>query len=136
MTNKEEEEYLKIKGIKKNKKGALYVSNPDLLEEIIKSREADELTYNAVMMLKLLCERLAMMKYCKYSEWRDDLTAGAILDCLTYWRGFDPKKSSNPFAYFTSVATNGMNKTWRSMGKLHFPESVMTSIDNINVHSI
>lgn len=136
MTNKEEEEYLKIKGIKKNKKGALYVSNPDLLEEIIKSREAGELTYNAAMMLKLLCERLAMMKYCKYSEWRDDLTAGAILDCLTYWRSFDPEKSSNPFAYFTSVATNGMNKTWRSMGKLHFPESVMTSLDNINVHSI
>lgn len=136
MTKKEEEEYLKIKGIKKNKSGALYVSNPDLLEEILKSRENDELTYNAVMMLKLLCERLAMMKYCKYSEWRDDLTGGAILDCLRYWRSFDPEKSSNPFAYFTSVATNGMNKTWRAMGKLHFPESIMTSVDNINVYSI
>ena len=37
-----------IDGIKVNKQGKAYVSNPALLEEIIKSKERDELTPAAV----------------------------------------------------------------------------------------
>ena len=56
-----------------------------------------------------------------------------MLDALLYWKSFDPEKSNNPFAYFTSLLTNGLAKGWRKLyGK--FKASEMTSLDN-NIHS-
>lgn len=128
--------YDNIKGIKKNKTGSYYVSNPILLEEMIKSKNNNELTNDAVIMLTLLCENLSKKMYYKDPEYREDCISNAILDCLQYWRNFDPEKSKNPFAYFTSVATNGFAKQWRCLGKMKFPDSIMTSLSDENVFSI
>ena len=128
--------YDNIKGIKKNKTGSYYVSNPILLDEMIISKKQDKLTNDAVIMLTLLVENLSKKKYYKTPEEKEDCISNAILDCLQYWRNFDPEKSKNPFAYFTSVATNGFAKQWRSMGKMNFPDSIMTSLSNENVFSI
>ena len=46
---------------------------------------------------------------------KEDCKQTALLDCLQYWRGFDPEKSNNPFAYFTSVITNGYAKGWNTL---------------------
>lgn len=125
-----------IEGIKKNKSGNYYVMNSALYAEIVKSKAQDELTHNAVMMLALLCENLSKKLLYKDADDRKDCISGSILDCLTYWRSFDTSKSTNPFAYFTSVATNGAAKTWRKLGKINFPDSIMTSLDNANIHSL
>jgi len=60
-----------------------------------------------------------------------------MLDCLQYWRGFDPEKSNNPFAYFTSVITNGLAKGWNAFypQNKQVPGAIFTSIDN-NIYSI
>jgi hypothetical protein len=34
---------------------------------------------------------------------RDEMVADAIENCVMYASNFDPKKSSNPFAYFTQI---------------------------------
>jgi len=36
-------------------------------------------------------------------SFREDMVLDAIENCLTYMDNFDPKKSSNPFAYFTQI---------------------------------
>lgn len=125
-----------IPGIKKNKSGDYYVSNPVLYEEIVKSKKADELTKDAVSMIILLVLNLSKKLYYSNPDDRDDCISSAIMDCILYWRGFDPKKGNNPFAYFTSIATNGMAKNWRAMGKTKFPDSIVTSLDQDKVFSL
>src|SRR3990167_3413716 len=36
--------------------------------------------------------------------YREDMILDAIENCLTYVDNFDPKRSTNPFAYFTQIA--------------------------------
>lgn len=38
--------------------------------------------------------------------WVEDMRAEAILTVVKYLRNFDPSKSSNPFAYITTICTN------------------------------
>lgn len=120
----------------KNKAGKEYVKNKDLLEEMIISKEQDKLTDRAVAMLTLICENIIRKMIYQNPDDRQDCLQGAILDCLMYWRSFDAAKSSNPFAYFSSVAANGLGKTWRKLGKLNFPASIMTRLDGNNIHNL
>lgn len=123
-----------IEGIKTNKAGKQYVSNPYLLQEIMKSKEQDQLTKEALIMFQLMIENISARKYYNNPDDRKDCWQSAYLDILQYWRGFDPEKSKNPFAYFTSLIVNGMNKGWQKIsGKIK--KSDMVSLDN-NIHSI
>ena len=86
-----------------------------------------------------MVENISSKKKYPSKEEKEDCQQQAILDCLLYWKSFDPSKSAqpNPFAYFTSLITNGIAKGWNS---LH-PENkeakgaIFTSIDN-NIYSI
>ena len=123
-----------IEGIKTNKQGKQYVSNPYLLQEIMKSKAQNELTPEAIQMFQLMIENISAKKHYNDPEDRKDCWQSAYLDILLYRRGFDPEKSKNPFAYFTSLIVNGMNKGWHKIsGKIK--TSDMISIDN-NVHSL
>lgn len=126
-----------IEGIKVDKTGREYVSNPALLKEIIKSKEQDELTPNAIQMLLLMIENIQRKRYYKDPEEKKDCASAAMVDVLLYWRNFDQNKSNNPFAFYTSVITNGIAKGW---DKLHpetkkCPGARFTSLDN-NIHSL
>lgn len=125
-----------IEGIKVDKTGREYVSNPFLLAEIIKSKEKGELTSNALQMLLLMIENIQRKRYYKTPEEKEDCASSAIYDVLMYWQNFNPEKSTNPFAFYTSVITNGLAKGW---DKLHpenkkCPGARFTSLDN-NIHS-
>ena len=126
-----------IEGIKTKKDGTEYVSNPFLFKEIMKSKEQDELTPDAIQMLMLMVENIIAKKTFKSPEDKEDCKQTALLDCLQYQRGFDPEKSNNPFAYFTSVITNGYAKGWNAL----YPQNkkakgaIFTSIDN-GIYSI
>ena len=126
-----------IEGIKVNKDGKEYVSNPFLFKEIMKSKEQDKLTDAAIQMLMLMVDSIIAKKTFKTAEDKEDCKQTALLDCLQYWRGFDETKSTNPFAYFTSVITNGYAKGWNTL----YPQNkkvkgaIFTSIDN-GIYSI
>jgi hypothetical protein len=90
-------------------------------------------------MLSLMVDKIIEKngKYFKTPEDKEDVKQSALLDCLMYWRNFDPEKSNNPFAYFTSVITNGYAKGWNTL----YPQNkkakgaIFTSIDN-GIYSI
>ena len=88
-------------------------------------------------MLLLMIENISAKKTYKDKEVEKDCKQQAMLDCLQYWRGFDPEKSNNPFAYFTSVITNGLAKGWNAFypQNKQAPGAIFTSIDN-NIYSI
>ena len=84
-----------------------------------------------------MVDNIASTKTFKDPDVKDDCKQQAILDCLQYWKGFNPEKSNNPFAYFTSVITNGLAKGWNAF----YPQNkkaagaIFTSIDN-GIYSI
>lgn len=94
---------------------AVYVKNRDLLAEIIKSKEQNELTPAAIKMLMTMAREISKVFKYKYEEDREDCISYAMEDILKYWRGFDPSKSSNAFAYFTQMCKNGFAKGWRAL---------------------
>jgi hypothetical protein len=112
-----------------------HVKNRDLREELILSKEKDELTPKAVDMIMLMAEKLSTKFKYVYPEDREDCIAFAIMDCWKYWRGYNPEKSDNAFAYITQIQKNGFAKAWRVL-KNHMPESKKISISSNNIYSL
>jgi len=114
---------------------ANYVKNKDLREELIKSKEADELTKEALDMMILMVDRYSTKFSYEHAEDRDDCKSFAVMDCYQYWRGYKPELSPNAFAYVTTMIRNGLAKGWRKLYG-HFPKSKKISISSNNIYSI
>ena len=114
----------------------IYVRNIDLRNEIIKSKAQDKLTSEALEMLMLMAKKFSTKLTYAYVEDREDCISFAVLDCYLYWRGYDPEKSLNAFAYFTSIIRNGMQKGWRKLGYTAFPKSKRISTSNNKIYNI
>ena len=87
-----------------------YIDQKKLFEEILKSKEKNELTPEALNMLILIANELSKVLKFKYEEDRKDCIAFAIEDLIRYWRNFNPERSNNAFAYYTQIAKNGLAK--------------------------
>jgi hypothetical protein len=92
-----------------------YVDQKKLFQEIIKSKEQDELTPEALNMLILIANRISTTLKFKYEEDRYDCIAQAIEDLIRYWRGFNPERTNNAFAYYSQIAKNGLAKGWKKL---------------------
>jgi hypothetical protein len=101
----------------KSKKSKYYLTNKELLDEIIKSKEKDELTEKAFNMLMLLAERVVSRLPYVNDFLREEALAGAKLDILLYWKGFDINKGGNAFSYYTSIVKNGAAKSFNTAYK-------------------
>jgi DNA-directed RNA polymerase specialized sigma subunit len=111
-----------------------YVKNADLRNEIIKCKEKDELSKEALEMLRLTAKKFSESLTYVYPEDREDCISFAIMDCYQYWRGYDPEKSPNAFAYYTQIIKNGFAKGWRKLYG-NFPKSKKISISSGNIYS-
>jgi DNA-directed RNA polymerase specialized sigma subunit len=114
---------------------AHHVKNKDLREEIIKSKEQDELTKEALDMLILMAEKFSHKMNYLYSEDKEDCISFAVMDCFQYWRGYDPTKSANAFAYYTQIIKNGFAKGWRKLHG-HMPYSTKVSISQHQIYNL
>jgi len=114
---------------------AHHVKNKDLRNELIASKAQDELTPEAIRMFMLMAEKFSTKFKYIYSEDRDDCMAFAVMDCYQYWRGYNPEKSANAFAYVTQIIKNGFAKGWRKLyGKM--PKSKKISVSSNNIYSL
>ena len=92
-----------------------YLNNRDLVEEIMKSKEQDELTPKALKMLMMLAERSNNKLHYNNPHDKEDCIAYAYIDLYKYWRNFNPKLSNNAFAFFTQIAKRGFAKGWNAL---------------------
>lgn len=89
--------------VKKKKKKRNYINNPDMLEEIIKSKEQGAMTDKLARMVLLLTKRYSGQgSYSSYT-YREDMESYALCIVCKNWSKFDEKKYDNPFAYFTQT---------------------------------
>lgn len=91
-----------------------YVNNQDLLKAIIQYKKDSRLakregTAKPKMpeyvgeCLLLIAENLSHKPNFASYPCREEMVGDAIENCCMYFDNFDPKKSKNPFAYFTQI---------------------------------
>lgn len=90
----------------KVKRPQAYVNNKALLEEFDISIKQDQMTPKLAKMVMMICQRYARkVNFASYT-YNEDMQGFAMMNLVKSWRGFNPLKSQNPFAYFTTCVTN------------------------------
>lgn len=125
----------KPKNVRKvmSKKNRLYVNNKEFLDEMIKSKEQDKLTNEAIEMIQKIAERAINNLGYKYEEDREDGIATAVYKCLLYWRAFNAEKSNNPFSYFTQACKNAYVESFNKLRPLKSSNVISLSNEQINL---
>ena len=96
----------------------IYLKNKDFYNEILKSKEIDELTPHAQQMMILLANKtIKKMRYYNPIDKEDCLQTGLMI-MFSNWRNFDASKSTNAFAYFTEIFKRGIAKGFNELYKL------------------
>ena len=122
--------------VAKKPASAHYVMNSVLIAEIIKCNNEDRLSEELVRMFYQIAEKLSMKIMYNDPEDRKDCIATAVMDCVLYWKNFNPETSTNGFAYITSICKNGFAKGWKRMEKMKFPDSACIPINSNNIYNL
>lgn len=89
-----------------------YVNNKDFYDAIVayklklKENEKARVPDYIGQCILAICNKLSTKPNFIGYSFRDEMIADAIENCIASVDGFDPEKSSNPFAYFTQIAWN------------------------------
>jgi len=91
-----------------------YIDNKEFLRVLVEHKEACKLAieqnkpepripeYIGKCFL-LISENLSHKANFSRYTFIDDAKSSAVLNCLQYYKNFDPEKSQNPFSYFTQI---------------------------------
>jgi DNA-directed RNA polymerase specialized sigma24 family protein len=83
-----------------------YLTNAQLLPEVIKSKEQGQITDKLARMLMLLTQRIAYKPSFVNYTYRDDMVSEALADLCKNALKFNAERSNNPFAFYTTCVTN------------------------------
>jgi DNA-directed RNA polymerase specialized sigma subunit len=83
-----------------------YLNNAQLLPEVIKSKEQGKISNELARMLMKLTQRYATSPAFNGYSYRDDMVSEAMVDLCKSALKFNPEKSDNPFAFYTTCITN------------------------------
>jgi hypothetical protein len=94
-----------------------YINNKEFTDSVIESKEKDELQPFTIECFVMLANRAVERLYFRDPRDKEDCIQSALVDCIKYWRNFDPEKSDPPnaFAYFTQMCKNGYAKEWKKI---------------------
>lgn len=86
------------------KKNKNFLNNKDMLHQWKLSNETGSMNQVFSNMIMTLTKRYSSaVRFNVCDTFRDDMESYALMTVSKVWRGFDPEKSKNPFAYFTQV---------------------------------
>jgi len=89
-----------------------YVNNKDFYDALVDYKNKMSETPNAKVpnyigqCIMAICTKLSTKPNFSGYSYREEMIADGIENCIASVNGFDPNKSSNPFAYFTQIAWN------------------------------
>lgn len=87
-------------------KAVAYLSNKELYAEIKRCRTGGIMSDKLARMLQLLCAKYGKKGNFAGYSYNDDMQAYAMLMLVRTWQSFNPRKSKNPFAFFTQCIKN------------------------------
>lgn len=109
------------------------VRNEDLYNEIVKSKQRDELTPEAVDLFLLMIHKASTKFKYKNPDDRQDCMSEAISEVIKRWRSFNEVDHTNAFAYYSTVIFNGMCKGYNDL----YPKNRITTVPlDINGYGI
>ncbi|GAG10371.1 unnamed protein product [marine sediment metagenome] len=85
---------------------AHYVVNKELLAEVIQFKEDGFMSEELGNMITMIAQNLANKGNFAGYTWKRDMIGEAVLTCVKYLKNFNPEKSTNPFAYITTICRN------------------------------
>ena len=88
---------------KNNKEKSYYVTNKDLLPEIIKCKKEGKISEKLGHMLLLIVNNYVRKVNFSSYTYRDDMKGHALLHLTNAALKFNPERSNNPFAYYTQI---------------------------------
>ena len=91
---------------KTKKKEEGYLSNKEMLAELIACQERNLVSDKLGRMFMILANRYATKPNFSGYSYKDEMISNGVVACVAALRKFDPMKSSNPFAYYTSCIHN------------------------------
>jgi DNA-directed RNA polymerase specialized sigma24 family protein len=91
--------------IKPPKKVA-YLTNKELLAEIINAKSQGVMTNKLANMLMMLTRKYAKKGNFVNYTYNEDMVSYALMMLVRTWNSFNPSKSNNPFAFYTQCIKN------------------------------
>lgn len=86
---------------KPKKRGKYYIDRKELMIEIKRSKDIDDMTPRLTEMLILLTNKYGASPQFAGYTFIEDMKGYAIMMLVRTWRAFKPEKSDNPFSYYT-----------------------------------
>lgn len=80
-----------------------YVTNAQLLEAIAEAKKGGKLTNRLAQYLHMIAERYSFSSSFGGYSFREDMVSFALVNLCANWHKFDPEKSDNPFAFYTTA---------------------------------
>ena len=95
---------VKVKKEKSTSTRGHYVTNAQLLEAIAEDKKTGKLSNKLAKMLHMIAERYSYSPSFAGYSFREDMVSIAVVNLCANWYKFDPAKSDNPFAFYTTAA--------------------------------
>lgn len=94
---------IKNKNTKTSNPRAHYVTNAQLLEAIAEDKQTGKLSNKLAKYLHMIAERYSYSASFGGYSFREDMVSFAVVNLCANWHKFDPTKSDNPFAFYTTA---------------------------------
>lgn len=95
---------LKLKKEKSTSTRGHYVTNADLMVAIAEDKKTGVLSNKLAKMLWMIAERYSYSPSFAGYSFREDMVSIAVVNLCANWHKFNPEKSDNPFAFYTTAA--------------------------------
>lgn len=95
-----------------------YLSNKILLPLVIRDKKRGELSNELAEKFMMLADKYLGSPQFRYYTYKDDMQAYALMQLCTSWKGFNPDRSNNPFAFYTQCIKNSFRQ-FLNMEKKH-----------------
>ena len=83
-----------------------YVTNSVLLPEVIRAKELGRITNDLARMILMIAERFSCKSNFVGYSFREDMVSFAMVNLMANALKFNPEKSNNPFAFYTTAIRN------------------------------
>lgn len=94
-----------VKKAKSTSTRAHYVTNAQLIEAIAEDKANGKvLSPKLARYLYMIAERYSFSSSFAGYSFREDMVSFAVVNLCANWHKFDPEKSDNPFAFYTTAA--------------------------------
>ena len=83
-----------------------YVTNSVLLPEVIRAKQLGRVTNELARMILMIAERFSCKSNFVGYSFREDMVSFAMVNLMANALKFNPEKSNNPFAFYTTAIRN------------------------------